>query len=105
MYLYVSASLAFEPFVDWTDDKSTNLSDYLYKLTVAPQISLGRSFMSRPTIRAFLTYGHWGSGFVGKVGGPDFATSNDGLTWGVQMSSTPGGIGCGEAGDLKGSPS
>jgi maltoporin len=80
-------SLAFEPFVDWTDDKTTNLSDYLYKLTVAPQISLGRSFMSRPTIRAFLTYAHWGSGFVGKIGGPDYATSNDGLTWGVQMES------------------
>jgi maltoporin len=80
-------SLAFEPFVDWTDDKSTNVSDYLYKLTIAPQISLGRSFMSRPAIRAFLTYAHWGSGFAGKVGGPDYATSNDGLTWGVQMES------------------
>jgi maltoporin len=80
-------SLAFEPFIDWTDDKSTNLSDYLFKFTVAPQISLGRSFMSRPTIRAFLTYAHWGSGFVGKVGGPDYATSNEGLTWGVQMES------------------
>jgi maltoporin len=80
-------SLAFEPFIDWTDDKSTNLSDYLFKFTVAPQISLGRSFMSRPAIRAFLTYARWGSGFVGKIGGPDYATSNDGLTWGVQMET------------------
>jgi maltoporin len=80
-------SLAFEPFIDWTDDKSTNLSDYLFKFTVAPQISLGRSFMSRPSIRAFLTYAHWGSGFVGKVGGPDYVNSNEGLTWGVQMES------------------
>jgi maltoporin len=80
-------SLAFEPFVDWTDDKTTNVSDYLFKFTVAPQITLGRNFMSRPAIRTFLTYAHWGNGFVGKVGGPDYINSNEGLTWGIQMES------------------
>jgi maltoporin len=80
-------SLAFEPFLDWVDDKSTNVSDYLFKMTFAPQVSLGRHFMSRPSIRGFVTYAQWGDGFKGKVGGPDYATSTQGLTWGVQMES------------------
>jgi maltoporin len=80
-------SLAFEPFVDWVDDKSTNVSDYLFKMTFAPQVSLGNHFMSRPAIRAFVTYAQWGSGFKGQVGGPDYANSTQGWTWGVQMES------------------
>ena len=80
-------SLAFEPFIDWIDDKNTNTSDYLLKMTLAPQISLGRHFMSRPALRTFFTYAHWGNGFVGKIGGPDYSTTNEGWTWGVQMES------------------
>jgi maltoporin len=80
-------SLALEPFVDWTSDKSTNISDYLFKMTFAPQVSLGNHFMSRPVIRGFLTYAQWGSGFKGRIGGPDYSTSTQGLTWGVQMES------------------
>jgi len=80
-------SLAFEPFVDWTDNKQTNISDYMYKLTFAPQVSLGSHFMSRPAIRGFVTYAQWGNGFKGQIGGPDYATSTHGLTWGVQMES------------------
>jgi maltoporin len=80
-------SVALEPFVDWTDNKSTNVSDYLFKMTFAPQVSLGRHFMSRPAIRGFLTYAQWGNGFKGQVGGPDYITSTQGLTWGVQMES------------------
>jgi maltoporin len=80
-------SLAFEPFVDWTDNKSTNISDYLYKMTLAPQVSLGRHFMSRPAIRGFVTYAQWGNGFKGQVGGPDYVNSTQGWTWGAQMES------------------
>ncbi|HKF46642.1 MAG TPA: carbohydrate porin [Terracidiphilus sp.] len=80
-------SLAVEPFVDWTDNKSTNVSDYLMKMTFAPQISLGPHFMSRPVIRAFVTYAQWGNGFKGSVGGPDYLNSTSGLTWGAQMES------------------
>jgi maltoporin len=80
-------SLAFEPFYDWVDNKDTNVSDYLLKFTMAPQISLGRSFMSRPAIRGFVTYAQWGNGFKGQIGGPDFANSTSGWTWGVQMES------------------
>jgi maltoporin len=80
-------SLAFEPFVDWTDNKDTNISDYLFKMTFAPQVSLGNHFMSRPAIRGFVTYAQWGNGFKGQVGGPDYANSTQGWTWGVQMES------------------
>jgi maltoporin len=80
-------SLAFEPFVDWTDNKDTNLSDYLFKFTFAPQVSLGRHFMSRPAIRGFVTYAQWGNGFKGQIGGPDYINSTQGVTWGAQMES------------------
>jgi maltoporin len=52
-------SLAFEPFVDWVDDKSTNISGYLFKMTFAPQVSLDNHFMSRPAIRALVTCAQW----------------------------------------------
>jgi maltoporin len=80
-------NLAVEPFVDWTDNKNTGLSDYLFKMTFAPQVSLGRHFMSRPAVRGFLTYAQWGDGFKGQIGGPDYVTSKQGLTWGAQMES------------------
>jgi maltoporin len=80
-------SLAFEPFVDWTDDKNTGISDYLFKFTFAPQVSLGRHFASRPAIRGFVTYAQWGNGFKGQIGGPDYINSTQGVTWGAQMES------------------
>jgi maltoporin len=80
-------SVAFEPFYDYVNDQGNNVADSLFKLTIAPQITLGRHFMSRPAIRAFATWAHWGNGFVGKVGGPDYANTNQGWTWGVQTES------------------
>jgi maltoporin len=78
-------SLAGEAGVDWVNNETAKTSDYLYKVTLAPQVSLGNRFMSRPVLRAFVTYAHWGNDFVGQVGGNDYATKNDGLTYGVQM--------------------
>jgi maltoporin len=78
-------SLAFEGGVDWVRDENAGTSDCLYKLTFAPQVSLGGRFMSRPVLRAFVTYAHWGDDFIGSVGGNDYAASNDGITYGVQM--------------------
>ncbi|MGO9096330.1 MAG: carbohydrate porin [Bryobacteraceae bacterium] len=80
-------SLALEPFVDWTEDENTHQSGYLTKLTLAPQISLGNAFMSRPAIRGFFTYARWAEGFVGQIGGFDFANRNRGFTTGVQMET------------------
>jgi len=80
-------SLAGEAGVDWVKDEAADTSSYLYKLTLAPQVSLGGRFMSRPVIRAFITYGHWGDDFVGEAGGLDYQNNNDGFTYGVQMEA------------------
>ena len=80
-------SLAFEGGVDWVKNNDQGTSDYLYKLTLAPQVSLGNRFFSRPVIRAFVTYAHWGNQFKGQVGGNDYADETQGLTYGVQMEA------------------
>jgi len=80
-------SLAFEAGVDWVKDEDAHSSDYLYKLTLAPQVSLGRLFMSRPVVRAFVTFAEWGSDFRGQVGGNDYANEMRGLSYGVQMEA------------------
>jgi maltoporin len=80
-------SVALEGGVDWVKDDDAGTSDYLAKVTLAPQVSLGRRFMSRPAIRAFITYAHWGEDFRGAVGGPGYPDIQHGLTYGVQMEA------------------
>jgi maltoporin len=80
-------SLALEGGVDWVRDDAAGTSSYLYKVTLAPQVSLGERFLSRPAIRAFVTYAHWGDSFVGQVGGNDYQNENAGLTYGIQMEA------------------
>jgi maltoporin len=80
-------SLAFEGGVDWVKDNEASTSDYLCKLTLAPQVSLGNRFMSRPVIRAYVTYAHWGNDFKGQIGGNDYAQQTEGLTYGIQMEA------------------
>jgi maltoporin len=80
-------SLAFEAGVDWVNDQDAGTSDYLCKMTLAPQVSLGNRFMSRPVIRAFATYANWGGDFRGRVGGNDYLTEQNGLTYGIQMEA------------------
>lgn len=81
------ASLAFDPFVDWVSNRNSGTSDYLFKFTFAPQVSLGNYFMSRPAIRAFFTYARRGDGFVGQIGGVDYANRNQGFRAGIQMET------------------
>jgi maltoporin len=80
-------SLAGEAGFDWVNNESTHTSGPLYKLTLAPQVSLGGRFMSRPVIRGFVTWAHWGDELVGQVGGNDYYNKNEGLTYGVQMEA------------------
>ena len=80
-------SLAAEVGADWVDNDAASTSDTLYKFTLAPQISLGGRFMSRPAIRAFFTYATWGDDFVGQVGGLDYLSKDDGFTYGVQVEA------------------
>jgi len=80
-------SLAAEVGADWVDDEAARKNDTLYKFTLAPQVSLGGRFMSRPAIRAFFTYATWGDDFVGQVGGLDYQGENEGFTYGVQVEA------------------
>ena len=80
-------SLAFEGGLDWVSDHGKDTEGSLVKLTVAPQISLGRRFMSRPVFRAFVTYAKWSPDFVGRVGGLDYLNDDEGWTGGVQMEA------------------
>jgi maltoporin len=78
-------SLAAEAGADWVKDDNARTDGVLYKVTLAPQVSLGGRFMSRPVIRAFVTYANWSDDFVGLIGGKDFAEANDALTAGMHM--------------------
>ena len=82
-----SFSLAVEGGVDWVSDSSTGDGGTLGKLTIAPQVSLGDGFFSRPVIRAFATFAAWSDGLEGGVGGRDYEFSDTGASWGVQMEA------------------
>ncbi|HTY85861.1 MAG TPA: carbohydrate porin [Candidatus Acidoferrum sp.] len=80
-------SLAFEGGADYVKDTGIDRSGTLYKFSLAPQVSLGRQFLSRPVIRAYVTYATWSKSFEGLVGGNDYANDTSGWTWGMQMES------------------
>ena len=77
----------YRKLVDRVDDSALATHDYLYKLTVAPQMSLGNLFFSRPVIRAYVTYAGWGEGFKGRIGGIDYAQRTSGWAFGMQMET------------------
>jgi maltoporin len=80
-------SLAFEGGVDWVKDDAAGTSGTLTKITAAPQVSIGNRWNSRPVIRAFVTGAFWSHDFVGRVGGPDYATKHEGLNAGMQVEA------------------
>lgn len=80
-------SLAFEAGMDWVKDTAKASEGVMGKFTIAPQVSAGSQFLSRPVIRAFFTGAAWSDDFVGQVGGSDNATSNDAFSFGMQMES------------------
>lgn len=80
-------SVAFEGGVDYVSNSLQRSSGNLWKLSLAPQVALGNQFFSRPVLRAFVTYAHWSNAFVGQVGGQDYQTLNEGLTYGLQMEA------------------
>ncbi len=79
-------SLALEFGADYTDNDQ-GVCGTLYKVTLAPQITPETSFLSRPALRAFVTYAWWTHGFEGQVGGSDYANSSDGLSFGLQLET------------------
>ncbi|MEH6347423.1 MAG: carbohydrate porin [Bermanella sp.] len=77
-------SLALELGVDQFKPEGAN-SRELYKITLAPQLSSGRQFWSRPVLRAFITYAAWNQG--AEDAGIDINnvySDKSGVTYGLQ---------------------
>lgn len=66
----------------------------LNKITIAPQISAGRQFFSRPALRVFYTYAKWNDAAQAAAPAGDtlsatgvFGSSNNGSTFGIQAEA------------------
>ncbi len=64
----------------------------LTTLTLAPTLSLGPSFWSRPELRAFVSYGKWNDAARSAVNasnnaGPAFGTATSGVSVGLQVET------------------
>ncbi len=79
-------SLAGEFGFDYTSQKGMD-SGSLFKMTLAPQLSLLNEILSRPAIRAFVTYAKWSDSFIGSVAPESFANQSNGISFGIQMET------------------
>ena len=59
----------------------------VFKLTVAPQITPAFKFLSRPSLRAFVTWAHWSDEFRGRVAAATNPNAFRGSAVGVQMET------------------
>ena len=59
----------------------------LVKLTLAPQITPAFKFLSRPSLRAFVTWAHWSDSFRGRIATATNPNAVQGSAFGVQMES------------------
>lgn len=80
-------SIALEAGVDWVKSDPLGTDGHLWKVTLAPQLSRGQKFFSRPVIRAFVTYAKWSDDFMGRVGGTAYENATEGLSFGLQMEA------------------
>lgn len=80
-------SVALETGVDWVRSEPQDAEGHLWKITLAPQISMGGKFFSRPVLRGFVTYAQWSDGFRGRVGGDAYENATDGLSYGIQVEA------------------
>jgi maltoporin len=71
-----------------------NGTNHLNKLTIAPQISMGGGFYSRPVLRAYYTTASWNTGGASACTGRDclvsvssFANETSGQSYGLQMEA------------------
>jgi maltoporin len=84
------------------DNNPGSTTNYLNKLTISPQLSMGSGFMARPVLRAYVSYMKWNrdttaygtetgaSACTGRdcsVGVPGFANVSSAVTYGVQMEA------------------
>lgn len=80
-------SIALESGVDFVESGPQNADGHLWKITLAPQISRGGKFFSRPVLRAFVTYAKWSEDFRGRVGGDTYEDALEGFSYGLQAEA------------------
>ena len=80
-------SIALETGIDWAKSDALGTEGTLWKITVAPQLSRGGKFFSRPVIRPFITWGIWSDDFKGRIGGNAYDNATDGLSYGLQAEA------------------
>ena len=79
-------SLELEAGLDHTI-QSDGASGSLMKLTLAPQITPGIGALSRPSLRAYVTYARWSDDFVGLVAPVLYGAEDNGFAAGVQIET------------------
>ncbi len=80
-------SIAVETGIDWAKSDALGTQGTLWKITLAPQLSRGGKFFSRPVIRPFITWGIWSDDFKGHIGGNAYDNATDGLSYGIQAEA------------------
>ena len=79
-------SVELEAGFDHTD-QSDGPSGSLWKVTLAPQITPTAAVLSRPSLRAYVTWAGWSDGFVGLVAPVRYGTASKGFAAGVQLET------------------
>ena len=67
--------------------QSGGVSGSLWKAALAPQITPTSAVLSRPSLRAFVTWAAWTDGFVGSVAPVRYGSQKDGFAAGVQIET------------------
>jgi maltoporin len=79
-------SLELETGFDHTSQTDA-LSGSLMKVTLAPQITPGVGALSRPSLRAYVTWARWSDSFTGQVAPVLYGAENHGFAAGVQLET------------------
>jgi maltoporin len=79
-------SLELETGFDHTKQTDA-LSGSLMKVTLAPQITPGVGALSRPSLRAYVTWARWSDSFAGQVAPVLYGAENLGFAAGVQIET------------------
>jgi maltoporin len=79
-------SVELEASLDHTDQRD-GPSGSLWKLTLAPQITPSTAVLSRPSVRAYVSWAGWSDGFVGLVAPVRYGTARSGFAAGVQLET------------------
>jgi len=85
-YLNRYVSLQLEAGFDHSDQRDVTTGS-LFKVTLAPQITPRMAALSRPSLRAYVTWARWSEGFVGLVAPILYGEANHGFAAGVQIET------------------